>query len=76
MTQTISIGTNTIQEILIRLRKLSRDVEEIKAHTVEDIPMVDEETEKRIGQSLKDLAEGRYTVLKTKKDIENFVENL
>ncbi len=28
---------------------------------IEHLPMVDDETDKRIGQSLKDLAEGRYT---------------
>ncbi|MBI4009296.1 hypothetical protein HY357_03615 [Candidatus Roizmanbacteria bacterium] len=43
---------------------------------VESIPMVDEETEKRIGESLKDYREGKYTVLKSDKDIENYFKNL
>ena len=33
-----------------------KDIEE----NIENLPMVDEETEKRIGQSLKDIEEGRY----------------
>ena len=37
---------------------------------------VDEETEKSIGQSLKDLKEGRYTILKSPEDIENHFNNL
>lgn len=36
---------------------LIKDVEESN----KNLPMVDGETEKRIGQSLKDLEEGRYT---------------
>lgn len=37
---------------------------------------VDEETERRIGQSLKDVEEGRYTILKSDEDIENHFNNL
>lgn len=43
---------------------------------VEAIEMVDEETEKAIGQSLKDFKEGRYTTLRSKKDIENYFNEL
>lgn len=43
---------------------------------VEDLPMVDEETEKLIGKSLQDLKEGKYTVLKSDKDIEKHFNNL
>lgn len=38
---------------------LIKDVEESN----KNLPMVDGETEKRIGQSLKDYAEGHYTVV-------------
>ncbi len=51
---------------------LVKDVEESTRY----LPMVDTETEKRIGQSLKDLKEGRYTILKSDKDIENHFNNL
>jgi hypothetical protein len=76
MAQTIPVDTRTIQEILRQLKKLTRDVEEIKETVSSEYPMVDEETEKRIGESLKAYKEGKFTVLKTKKDIETFVNNL
>lgn len=43
---------------------------------VEKIPMVDEETEKRIGESLKDFKEGRYTVLETHEDVDKHFKKL
>ncbi len=51
---------------------LIKDVEESN----KNLPMVDAETEKRIGQSLKDLKEGRYTILKSDEDIRNHFNNL
>lgn len=43
---------------------------------VEELPMVDEETEKQIGKSLQDLQEGRYTTIKTKKELDVFLKSL
>ena len=43
---------------------------------VEELPMVDIETEKQIGRSLQDIKKGRYTVLKSNEDIENHFNNL
>jgi len=43
---------------------------------VEELPMVDEETEKQIGRSLQDIKKGRYTVLKSDEDIERHFNNL
>lgn len=43
---------------------------------MEDIPMVDEETEKLIGKGLEDYKNGRYTVLRTDKDIEKYFDSL
>ena len=37
---------------------------------------VDEETERRIGQSLEDLKKGRYTILKSDEDVEKHLNNL
>lgn len=37
---------------------------------------VDEETEKRIGQSLEDIKEGRYTVIKSKKELDAHLDSL
>ena len=49
-----------------------KDVEE----DIVDIPMVDDETNKRIGESLEAYKRGEYTELKTEKDIEDFVHGL
>ena len=43
---------------------------------MEDIPMVDEETEKLIGKGLEDYKNGRYTVLRTDEDIEKYFDSL
>lgn len=43
---------------------------------VEQLPMVDEETEKQIGKSLQDLKEGRYTTVRSKKDLEAHLKSL
>ena len=43
---------------------------------VEELPMVDEETEKQIGQSLQDLKAGRYTTIKTKKELDAYIKSL
>ena len=49
-----------------------KDVEE----DITNLPMVDEETNRRIGESLKDYEEGRYVELKTDKDIEDYFDGL
>ena len=50
---------------------LIKDVEESN----KNLPMVDAETEKRIGQSLKDLEEGRYIEINpsNKEELKRFV---
>jgi len=50
---------------------IMKDVEK----DVANIPMVDEETDKRIGQSLKDFAEGKYIEIDASNDeeLEKFV---
>ena len=49
-----------------------KDVEE----DITDLPMVDAETDRRIGESLEAYKRGEYTELKTKKDIENYFNKL
>ena len=49
-----------------------KDVEE----DVSNLPMVDEETNKRIGESLEDYKKGRYTSIKTKKDLKQYFEDI
>lgn len=43
---------------------------------VKQLSMVDQETERRIGQSLKDLKEGRFTVIKNKKELDTHLNSL
>ena len=43
---------------------------------VENLPLVDEETEKHIARSMQDVKQGKYTVLKDDKDIENHFKDL
>lgn len=49
---------------------------DVKEKVGEYLPMVDEETEKGIGQSLKDLKKGRYTVIKNKKELDTYLSSL
>lgn len=51
---------------------LIKDIEE----STQNFPMVDGETEKRIGQSLKDLKKGRYTVTQNTKELDAHLDNL
>jgi len=51
--------------------------EYIRMLAVSDIKkQVDEETEKQIGQSLQDLKAGRYTTIKTKKELDAYIKSL
>ena len=78
--------TPEIEEVLVFLRKKYRllsEAEIIKValaqmykKEVEDIPLVDEETEKLIGKGLEDYKKGRYTVLRTDEDIDKHFDNL
>ena len=43
---------------------------------VEELPMVDEETEKLIAQGLQDLKEGRYTDIKTEEELNNYLKSI
>lgn len=43
---------------------------------MEDIPMVDEETEKLIAQGLEEYKKGQYTVIKTDKQLDEYLKSL
>ena len=43
---------------------------------VEELPMVDEETEKQIAKSLHDIKKGRYTTVRTDKELEAHLKSL
>lgn len=40
------------------------------------MPLLSDADDKNIGKSFSDIKKGNYTVLKTKHDIENFINNL
>lgn len=42
----------------------------------EDLEMVDEETEKMIGKGLEDYKNGRYTEIKTDKELDAYLKSL
>ena len=43
---------------------------------VEELPMVDEETEKQINKSLQDLKKGKYTEIRTEEELEAHLKSL
>lgn len=43
---------------------------------VEEIPMVDEKTEKMIGKSLQALKEGKYTDVRTEEELDAYLKSI
>ena len=41
-----------------------------------DLELVDEETEKRIGKAMEDLKTGRYTTVRTKAELDQYLKSL
>lgn len=80
----IKVSVSTELKSLVRSRAqnigvpITQYVKNLIINDVKHYPVyqVDEETEKRIGQSLKDLAEGRYTVIKSKKELDAHLDSL
>ncbi len=78
--------TSELQEVLAFLKskyRLLSEAEIIKValaekykKEMEDTPLVDEETEKLIAKGLKDYKNGRYTVVKTDKELHAYLKNL
>jgi len=78
--------TPELQEVLAFLRSKYRVLSEAEIIKValaekykkemEDLPMVDEETEKLIAKGMEDYKKGRYTVLRTNEDIDKHFDNL
>lgn len=62
---------NGEQLILEKLEEIKKDVEEIKEHMVDVDTILTPEEEKRIGESLQDLKQGKTTSLEQfEKDIQ------
>ncbi len=77
--------TPELEEVLAFLRskyRLLSEAEIIKVALAEkyskevNIPLVDEETEKMIGQGLEDYKNGHFTVLRTDEDIDKHFDSL
>ena len=78
--------TTELAEVLAFLQskyRLLSEVEIIKValaekykKEMEDIPLVDEETEKLIAQGIKDYKKGKYTVVKTDKELDAYLKSL
>ncbi len=77
--------TPELEEVLAFLRakyRLLSEAEIIKVALAEKyskevkIPLVDEETEKLIAKGLEDYKKGRYTVIKTDKELNAYLKSL
>lgn len=78
--------TPELEEVLGFLRKRYRvlsEAEIIKVAIAEqykkemrDLPLVDEETEKLIAQGMEDYKNGRFTVIKTDKELDAYLKSL
>lgn len=78
--------TPELEEVLAFLRRKYRVLSEAEIIKValaekynkemEDIPMVDEETEKMIAKGLEEYKKGQYTVLATDEDIDKYFDSL
>lgn len=76
--QTITISSKTIEEILARLDKLTREVRAIKSKLFEEEPTYgsDEWWEWSDKKALEDIKHGRYTDIKNKKELKEFFDSL
>jgi hypothetical protein len=77
--------TPELKEVLAFLRKKYRllsEAEIIKVALAEkyskdaDIPLVDKETEKLIAKGVEDYKNGRYTIIKTDKELNTYLKSL
>ncbi len=78
--------TPELQEVLSFLRSRYRVLSEAEIIKValaekykkemEDVPLVDEKTEKLIAKGMEDYKNGRYTVIKTDKELNQYLKNL
>jgi len=76
--QTITVSSKTIDEILARLEKLTREVRVIKNKILEEEPSYgsDEWWEWSDKKALKSIREGKGTLIKNKKELDRFFKSL
>jgi len=78
MQQTITIPTRTIDEILTRLDKLTKEVKAIRAKLFDQEPRYgsDEWWEWSDEKAMEDIKDGRYTTVHNKKELKQFLDSL
>ncbi|MEK7185832.1 MAG: hypothetical protein AAB675_00515 [Patescibacteria group bacterium] len=78
MNQTITVSPKTIEEILARLDKLTREIRVIKTKLFEEEPPYgsDEWWKWSDEKAIEDYKKGRYTVIRSKKELNEFFGSL
>ncbi|OGH37685.1 MAG: hypothetical protein A3B44_00245 [Candidatus Levybacteria bacterium RIFCSPLOWO2_01_FULL_38_21] len=78
MNQTITVSQETIEEILTRLDRLTREIKAIRTKLFEEEPPYgsDEWWEWSDKKSIEDYKKGRYTVIRSKKELNEFFSSL
>lgn len=78
MTQTITMPAKTVEEILSRLDKLTKDVHAIKAKLFDKEPTYgsDEWWEWSDKKAMEDIKMGRFTAISNKKELKQFLSSL
>lgn len=78
MSQTITVHTKTIEEIITRLDRLTREIKAIKTKLFEEEPSYgsNEWWEWSNEKAIEDYKKGRYTVIKSKKELNEFFGSL
>ena len=78
MNQTITVSQETIEEILTRIDRLTREIKAIRTKLFEEEPPYgsDEWWEWSDKKSIEDYKKGRYTVIRSKKELNEFFSSL
>ncbi len=78
MNQAITVSPKTIEEILARLDKLTREIRVIKTKLFEEEPRYgsDEWWKWSDEKALKEIKEGKYTKVSNKKELTAFLDSL
>jgi len=78
MNKTLTVSSKTIDEILVRLDLLTKEVKAIKAKLIEEEPPYgsDEWWEWSDKKAMEDIKAGRYTTVHDKKELQQFLDSL
>ncbi len=78
MSQTVTISSKTVEEILANLNTLTREIKEIKARLFGEKFTYgsNEWWDKEIEESEKEFKKGKGTIISNKKELTQFFQNL